>query len=474
MKKITSIILLFFISFSFAQTPCNNGLAGAYPCNNMDLMSFIPVGDFNSTAGNDSWGWTDPDTGKEYALFCDRSNVAFVDITDPVNPIYVGKMNRTPGADPSTWRDVKVYNNHAFVVSEASGHGMQVFDLTRLRDAVNLPVIFTQDAHNDSFGHAHNIVINEETGYAYIVGASPQNGGPIFINIQDPLNPVNEGGYSTDGYSHDAQVIIYNGEDAEHIDKEIYIGANEDSIVIIDVTNKSNPIKISEMFYANTAYTHQIWFDENHKYLYCNDEIDESDFGFNTRNIIFDLSDLDNPVLKYEYFGETPAIDHNNYVVGDELYIANYEAGLRVIDISDIENNNMNEVRFFDTYPENNSANYNGAWSVYPYFESGNIVISDINRGLFIVRDSNTPLATVENEISLTSIYPNPAENVLHITSNQANLNKIEIFDVLGKQIILKESLGLINSYDVNIESLNTGFYFIKVNNLNTRKFLKK
>jgi len=471
-KLVTLLILSTFISY--AQTPCVGGFAGTYPCNDMDLMSFIPVGDFDSGEGNDSWGWTDPETGHEYALFCDRSNVAFVDITDPVNPIYVGKMNRTPGTSPSTWRDVKVYNNHAFVVSEASGHGMQVFDLTRLRNVANPPEVFLQDAHNSSFGSAHNIVINEDTGYAYIVGANPQNGGPIFINIQDPQNPINEGGYAGDGYTHDAQVIIYDGPDTEHVGKEIYIGGNEDSITIVDVTNKSNPTLISKAFYSSTAYTHQAWIGENHTYLFCNDEIDERNFGFNTRNIVFNLSDLDNPVLHLEYFGETPAIDHNNYVVGDELYLANYEAGLRVIDISDIENGNMNETRFFDSYPESNNANYNGAWSVYPYFESGNIVISDINRGLFIVRDSNTPLATVENEVNLTSIFPNPADKVLNIQSNQANINSIEILDVLGKQVILADDLNAINNYQVDITSLKTGFYFIKVNNSNTRKFIKK
>lgn len=474
MKQLTILILSLLTTFSYAQTPCENGFAGEYPCNEIDLMSFIPVSTFNSTAGNDSWGWTDPETGREYALYGDRSNVAFVDITDPVNPIYVGKLNRTPGVSPSTWRDMKVYNNHTFVVSEASGHGMQVFDLTRLRDVVNPPVVFTQDAHDDSFGSAHNIVINEETGYAYIVGANSFNGGPLFINIQDPTNPVYEGGYSLDGYTHDAQVIIYDGEDTEHVGKELYIGANENSIVILDVTNKSNVTKISEMFYGNTAYTHQIWVDENHKYLYCNDEIDESNFGFNTRNIVFDLTDLDNPSLQYEYFGETTAIDHNNYVLGDELYIANYRAGLRVIDISDIENQNMNEIAYFDTYPNDDFADYDGAWNVYPYFESGNIVISDINRGLFIVRNSNSTVNVIENDLNLTAIYPNPATNKLTINSNQASINKLEVVDILGKKLITIDNLNGLNTYELDITSLKSGVYFMKLNGSKTRKFVKK
>ena len=472
MKKIT-LLFIFIYQISFSQTPCDAGFAGIFPCDGLDLMSFIPVSTFGSTAGNDIWGWTDPVTNKEYALFGDRSNTAFLDVTDPVNPIYLGKLDKTAGTYPSTWRDIKVYNNYAFIVSEASGHGMQVFDLTKLRNVVNPPVVFTEDAHDSSFGKAHNIVINEANGYAYIVGSATNNGGPIFINIQDPLNPVNEGSYDLEGYSHDAQVITYHGQDTAHVGKELYIGAHETSVVIIDVTDKTNPVKIAEMFYANTAYTHQVWIDENHQYLYCNDEIDETNFGFNTRNIVFDLSDLDNPVLHHQYYGETTAIDHNNYVKGNDLYLANYAAGLRIIDISDIGNQNMNETSFFDTYPEDDVADYNGIWSVYPYFASGNIIISDYTRGFFIVRDSNNPLNVNENTKELTSIYPNPAHNRLKINSNKAHINKIEILDILGKQLLLKNNLLSLNKYDLDISTLKKGFYFIRINDSYSRNFSK-
>ncbi|HBC02806.1 MAG TPA: regulator, partial [Aequorivita sp.] len=159
MKKILPVLALFFATFSFAQTPCENGTAGQYPCNGLDLLSRISLSTFGSDRGNDSWGWTDPLDGKEYALMGLGNGTAFVDITDPVNPIYLGKL--PTHTDSSTWRDIKVYNDHAFIVSEAGGHGMQVFDLTRLRNVTNAPETFTEDAHYDGFGHCHNIVINE-------------------------------------------------------------------------------------------------------------------------------------------------------------------------------------------------------------------------------------------------------------------------------------------------------------------------
>ena len=119
------------------------------------------------------------------------------------------------------------------------------------------------------------------------------------------------------------------------------------------------------------------------------DELDEQNFGNNTRTLIFDFNDLDDPILSFEYFSQNTSIDHNGYTLGDSYFLASYRAGMREISISDIGNQSMSEVGFFDTYPENDNANFNGVWNVYPYFESGNIIISDIEKGLFIVKKSN-------------------------------------------------------------------------------------
>ena len=300
-----------------------------FPCENFDLLSHISLGEMNASDGNDSWGWTDPQDGKEYALVGLDNGTAFIDISDPVDPVYLGKL--PTHTQSSIWRDIKVYNNYAFVVSEASGHGMQVFDLTRLRNVANPPQTFTEDAHYDGFGHAHNVVINEDSGYAYGVGTSTFNGGPHFVNIQDPLNPVGEGGYSMDSYSHDAQVVTYTGPDTDYTGKEILIGSNENEVVIVDITDKNNPQGISSISYDNVGYTHQGWFTEDEKYFILGDETDELSFGFNTRTIIFDFTDLDNPQFHTEFIGPTPATDHNGYVVGDKFYFANYNAGTKRI-----------------------------------------------------------------------------------------------------------------------------------------------
>ncbi|MBT8234759.1 MAG: choice-of-anchor B family protein [Bacteroidia bacterium] len=369
---------------------CENGMAGIYACDGYDLLGWISINEFGSQSANDIWGWTDPMTSKEYALIGLNDGTAFVDISDTENLVYLGRL--PTATTSSSWRDIKVYNDHAFVVAEAGGHGMQVFDLTQLRNVTSPPVVFSTDANFTGFGNAHNIVINEDSGYAYAVGTQRDDayfGGAHFINVQDPINPTADGGLAINGYSHDANVITYNGPDAEHVGKEIYVGANETNVVVVDVSDKANPANLSTINYSNRAYTHQGWFTEDHKYLIVGDELDEINFLFNSRTLIFDMTDMDNPVLHTTYLGPTSAIDHNGYVKGDEYFLANYTAGMRVLDISAIDSQTITETGFFDTYPVNNSAQFSGVWSVYPYFDSGKIIISDINSGLFVVQRSN-------------------------------------------------------------------------------------
>ena len=467
-NKILPLLAFFATFFSAAQAPCVGGMSGGFPCENYDLYARFTPGQMNSSRANDSWGWTDPQDGTEYALIGLNNGTIFFDITDPLNPVNLGKLPTHTSS--STWRDIKVYNNHAFIVSEAGGHGMQVFDLTRLRSVANAPETFTEDAHFSGFGSAHNIVINEDTGFAYPVGTSSYNGGPHFINIQDPLIPVEVGGYAMDSYSHDAQVVTYNGPDSDYAGREILIGSNEDEVVIVDITDKNNPVGISTISYTNVGYTHQGWFTEDQRYFIVGDEIDELDFGFNTRTVIFDFEDLDNPAFHFEYFGPTPAIDHNGYVVGDKYYMANYHAGIRIIDISDIANANISEIGYFDTVPNTNSANFGGVWNVYPFFESGFIVISG-DEGFHLVKESN--LGINDNDSGIFSLAPNPAYSNVTINSKATPIFKVEAYNVLGQKV-LNQEFSETTSKNINISNLKSGIYLIKINSNTTKRLIVK
>ena len=317
-----------------------DGIEHTYECKDYDLIGYVSLDEMDATLGNDCWGWTDLQTAKEYVLMGLENGTAIIDISEPNQPNYLGKIQTATVS--SMWRDIKVYNNHAFIVSEADDHGMQVFNLEQLR-GLNTKQKFSPGYTYKGYGDSHNIAINTESGYAYTAGAGNSR-NPIGIhalNIKEPTNPKLELQISDFGYSHDAQIVNYKGPDLNYFGKEIYVGSNETKVVFVDVSDKKNPKLISEFFYDD-EYTHQSWLTEDHRYALLGDEYDELNSSYelvnNTRTIIIDITNLDNPVLHYEYLAETESIDHNGYVKGNNFYLASYTSGLRVINIQNIQN----------------------------------------------------------------------------------------------------------------------------------------
>ncbi len=373
-------------------TACQDGTAAGFPCSRVDLEERLTNASMGGGNGNDLWGWTDPVTGREYALMGLTNGTAFVDITIPDDARLVGNLafHAGVGTGTNTWRDIKTYGNYAFIVSEATNHGMQVFDLTRLRSYAGTPIAFTEDAHYGNFGRTHNIVIDEASGFAYAVGSLQDsqscNAGLHMIDIRNPLLPTFAGCFGVDGYTHDAQCTVYQGPDIGHQGKQICFAQNEDTLTIVDVTDKSNPVQLSRTGYAGVGYTHQGWLTEDQRYILVDDETDEINFGHNTHTYVFDLADLDAPVMHMTYTGTTSASDHNLYVKGNFAYQANYRSGLRILDISRVAERDISEFAFFDTQPTSNASGTSGAWSVYPFFASGTVIVSDVSAGLFVLR----------------------------------------------------------------------------------------
>ena len=375
-----------------AVTPCEGGMAGLYPCQGLNLVSNVPPHLLRpgkpSQPVNDIWGWTDPVTGTEYALIGRQDGLSIVDLSEPLEPTVIAFL---PSAVPypSLWRDMKVYADHVYVVADnASGHGVQILDLTRLRDLEEYTELDT-DGRYTGVGSVHNIVINEETGFAYAVGSGTCGGGMHALDLDSPTAPVFAGciqisgtGLSGSGYTHDAQCVVYLGPDAEYQGREICIGLNENRLVVVDATDKSDPLHIATGMYPDFGYLHQGWFDEEHRFFYMNDELDEGSISSHTRLIVWDLIDLDDPVVSMKYLGPTTAIDHNAYVLGDRLYQSNYEDGIRVLDIS--VPGQPQEGAFFDTSPS--GLTWNGSWSNYPFFQSKYLIVSSWDEGLFVLR----------------------------------------------------------------------------------------
>jgi choice-of-anchor B domain-containing protein len=393
-----------------AQTnvPCVNGFAGTFPCNKVDLAALLPIADIDGTnaagvTANDIWGWTDPQTDKEYALLGLSNGVAFVDVSNPTSPVYLGNLPRTAAASDSLWRSLKVYRNHLFVVSEAAGHGMQVFDLTRLR-GVATPQTFAETAHYDNFSTAHTINVDEETGYLYVAGSKPnaartpnvdtcpgvtatKGGGLHVVDARNPAAPAFAGCVNEDGYTHETQCVVYRGPDVQHQGREICFSSNEDTLTIVDVTNKSAPVQLSRTTYAGRGYTHQGWLTGDQARFLLNDELDEQNFSLpKNRTFVWDVSDLDAPFVQGTFQGSTQSIDHNLYVRGLYAFESNYRSGVRVVDVRNAAAANLSEVAFFDVYPLDDQALFNGTWSNYPFFASGTVIASGIEQGLFVLR----------------------------------------------------------------------------------------
>lgn len=361
---------------------CIGGNAADFACGGIDLLRRVPYTDMGGSGGNDIWGWVDTQTGREYALVGMTNGTAFVDVTVPASPVVLGRLPTQTTS--SAWRDIKVYLNHAYVVADNAGnHGMQVFDLTRLR-GVAAPQTFVPDGVYDGFANAHNLAINEATGYAYAVGTNSCGGGLHMIDIATPNNPVFAGCYSL-AETHDTQCVVYGGPDAVHVGREICFSSNEDHFAVVDVTVKGSPVTLAERTYPQLGFVHQGWLTEDHRYFLLGDELDEITFNVPTRTHVFDVTNLDAPLYLYAYEGTTAATDHNLYVRGNRVFEANYSSGLTVLEFANLGTGGITEIAHFDTYPAHDAAGFDGAWSVYPYLPSGAVVVSDRANGLFVL-----------------------------------------------------------------------------------------
>lgn len=385
------------LNTNLSKQPCRQGFAAEFPCLRIDQWSFVPSAAMGATFINDIWGWTDPETGKDYALVGAAEGMIPVDISAPMAPVVLGMLPSHSTLGGEFWRDIKVYADHAYVVSENDDHGMQVFDLTQLRD-VDLsggPVIFSETAHYDGISHAHNIAINENSGFAYVLGSDDCSGGLHMVDISDPANPAFAGCYADDGYTHDTQCVVYSGPDADYQGHELCFSSNANfdgtpflnTLSIADVTDKANPVGIANVEYAEDGYSHQGWLTPDQSYFLHGDELDEFILGNQTRTRIWDVTDLDNPAVIGVFDNDTTSIDHNIYIKGRYAYVSNYTSGLRIYDTIDIANGELVEVGFFDMYPENDNASFEGGtWSNYPFFAQDNVVaVTSMDRGLFIL-----------------------------------------------------------------------------------------
>ncbi|HEX6239297.1 MAG TPA: choice-of-anchor B family protein [Polyangiales bacterium] len=368
---------------------CQNGKAGPYPCQGVDMLARLAARDFKASSGNAVWGWTDPETGRKIGVMGLDNGTAFVDVTVPQCSKLIGTLP-TATVNHIT-SDVKVARNHAIIVAEARDHGLQIFDLKRLgKEPSTTPLVATARYTGTAsavVGNAHDVVVNEESGFIYIVGARSCGGALHMVDFRDPTKPKFVGCGPNNGYIHDAQCVTYKGPDAARKGREICFSAHgDDSFTIDDVTDKAAPSMISRMRYPNGEYSHQGWLTEDQAYYVFDDELDEMRNRHKTRTFIFDVRDLASPKLigTYEHAGS--AIDHNLVIRGNYVYQANYTVGLRILELSQVAMGKLREVAFFDTFPTNDNTQLQGAWTAFPFFDNNTVLVSNTDGSFFVLR----------------------------------------------------------------------------------------
>lgn len=312
---------------------------------------------YASAGYNDVWGYTSPD-GREYALLGVGSGTSIIDVTNPKAPVESAFI---PGPF-SAWRDIKTHSHYAYVITEGTGagRGLQIIDLSQLPQ--NAQLVKTVD---DFFISAHNIFIDD--GFAYVIGTN-NGGGMHILDLADPVNPVRTNYYTGSGYIHD--VYVWN-------DSVIACAGSSQSYHLIDVTDKSNPVKISESTPLPGIYAHSGWMTEDKKYFIAAEE-------FNVRDLtVWDISDRSSWDLKVSSWEmPTNSTIHNIFVKDNFAHISYYGDGYVVLDITNPEFPQLIAQYDLSSF----ESGYHGAWGCYPYLPSGNILMSSIEEGLFILK----------------------------------------------------------------------------------------
>lgn len=422
-------------------------------------MGALPIpGFFAKGMLNDIWGWGSS-AGQRYALVTNTGGTSFVRITDPTDPVYVGRVpSGIPGFFTNVWGQPATFGDLAYFTHEGFGDfdpsfatGITIVDLSALDGLGAAPspdhdisaALSMTTVAPGGYGGAHNIVINETTGYAYVAGVHLDHGeANNACGIQDPppfntlILDLNANPWAPtvaaclpNAGEHDFHVVNYDGPDTEHEGKEIlFVFDGRDRFAdppiggfteIWDVTDKSDIQQLARFRVPQLVFSHNGWTTDDRRFLYIGDEVDElvmAGWEFShlfaepvddptnmprTGTYIVDVSDLDAPVFVERYEDTTVGLDHNFMVHHDKLFIASYTSGTRVLQIDETDGS-LSPFAHMDTEPrlpnrilnieqeERFGSAFLGQWGMF-VFDDGLAIASDSNNGLIVFELSDTP-----------------------------------------------------------------------------------
>tara|TARA_B100000902_G_scaffold344206_1_gene349447 strand:- start:22537 stop:23898 length:1362 start_codon:yes stop_codon:yes gene_type:complete len=453
MKKLYLTIFTFTI-FNTGNAQLNSNLLF-----NWDDPNLIGSSMYDNTY-NECWALTI--NNREIAIIGSTAGTHFFDITDPQNSIEVAFVSGGSTGSGIIHRDYHDYNEYLYAVcDEGNTSTLQIIDISNLPNSVS--IVYDSDS---LFQRAHNIFIDTATAKLYACAVKHIN--PVsytamdIYSLSNPISPNLIYTYNEVGHVHDAYVR----------NDTAFLNCGNDGLRIVDFhyldfSGGIEPVELASLnSYPDAGYNHSGWLSENGNIYAMQDE----NHGFDVK--ILDVSDFNNiTVISNFNSGTNPQCMAHNGIIKDELlYISYYHDGLRIFDISDPYN--PTQVSYYDTYLPNSYNSYKGAWGVYPFLPSGNIIVSDMQTGLYIL-DCNIHINSNKIISNKSHIYPNPVSEYFTIHSSA---NMIEIFDITGKIITQKS---ILNKETIHRKNILSGSYFYKLldeknNEINTGKIIFK
>jgi choice-of-anchor B domain-containing protein len=455
MKYSEFIIIAIFTcltSFSFGQA-VEGALLGTWS------DSTLVASNAHDNTYNEVWGLEVND--REFAVIGSTYGTHIIDVTDPTSPEELFVVKGGSIGAGIIHRDFHDYKGYLYsIADEGSNTGLQIIDITSLPDSIE--VVYDS---REYFTRSHNIFIDTAKAklYSLISDGTSFGFSPMRIfDISNPIDPQPIGSYDRFGTKMVSQV-----HDAFVRNDTAYLNLGPNGFAIVNFENLDTPNVISILEpseYPQPGYNHSGWLTDDGNYYYMADETYDSDIK------ALDLRDLPDISIPNTFNAEATesSITHNQIIFGNKLYVSYYVDGLQVFDITDPENP-VREM-YYDTSTEAPGPNrYRGAWGVYPFLSSGNILVSDMQNGLFVV-DGDLPVVDVdeqqlENEVI---VYPNPSLGLFNIDLQvfEGQTIQIDILDVNGRLIKSKETNKSIVTFDISNES--NGIYSILISTDNT------
>ncbi|MBL7826367.1 MAG: choice-of-anchor B family protein [Saprospiraceae bacterium] len=415
-----------------------------------------------STAYNNRYNevWSVAVNGHEYGIIGSTRGTHFIDVTNPSAPFEAAFVPGKAQGGSIIHRDYKTYKNYVYGVCDEGPSSLQIMDVSTLPDSVRL--VYNS---NSIIVTAHNISIDTATGmlYAWVFGGSPQYGygGMALLSLANPENPTyvrkynNVQGFSF-GHIHDGFVR----------NDTVYLDAGTDGFAIADFSTPQQPKLLGTMTsYPGQGYNHSGWLSEDGRYYYMADE----NHGSPVKTVdVQNLEDIQ-VVDSYHAYSTPTQIPHNPLLACNYLYVAYYYDGLQVYDVSDPEN--VNRVLYYDTSTEPDGTSYKGAWGVNPFLPSGNILIADMQNGLFIFKgigDGCTGAVSATKQAPEAAfqvkVSPQPAVDVLQVKLENLSYKQgtAQLFDAGMRQVCSQ----VIEQQEFKMQipaQLANGLYLLKI-----------